>query len=231
MLTPMNNTLQTNINFSGRINSPKIIRHVSFPEYGIDYHKGDLLFTQDKCPKANAIYYFTRWDRKSGIKVAHVAIITDESSCIEVIKGGHKKTDLKKYFYNEKFRIFIRKPQGMTEEIAHELVRNEENRLGKTKYAYGLISISVLRGTLVGHLIDKATNNEFFDSLALLVNKNGLKAVLCNQDAGYYLRMFEKMRKKWTLFNEDALKRPFGTNPQKLFETDKLFEPTVVQIR
>jgi hypothetical protein len=182
------------------------------------------LFTQDDCFLARAIYHFTRWDRKSGIPVAHVAVIADESTCIEALTEGLTKSNLKKYFDNKDFRIFIRRPKGMTEEIADELIKSEEKDLG-AKYANALLVVFALRGTSVGHLIDKFTNNKFFDSLSLLVNKSG--SLLCGLDAANRLKMH-----KVASCSEGVLKNPSAViNPQQLFEAEELFRPTVVQIR
>lgn len=223
-LIPISNTLdKTNAGFSKINHGLKLLKKVAVPKYGKDYKKGDLLFTQDDCFLARAIYHFTRWDRRSGIAVAHVAVIADDSTCIEALSEGLTKSNLKKYFDNEDFRIFIRRPKGMTTEVADKLVRSEEKDLGK-KYANALMVVSALRGSLIGHLIDKVTTNKFFDSLSLLVNKSG--SVLCAQDVANRLTMHN-----FASCTEEVLNRPSAAiTPQKLFETEEFFEPTIVQI-
>lgn len=214
-----------NINFGqSGFSTFRLFKHVDAPRCGLDYEPGDILFTQDHCLKAKLIYYFTRWSRKSGVKVAHAAIITDKDYCVEAIEGGLKRTELKKYFNNDKYTIFIRRPKDMTKEMIDKLVKSEEKDVDKTKYAYGLLIMSALRGTLLGHLIDKRTNFKVFDNLFARINKEN--CFLCSQDVANRFKMFEN----WTWRNQKILERPSaGINQQELFEADELFTPTIVQ--
>lgn len=232
--TVSNNKNKSNISFSqgGPLN--KAIRRVAVEslKYGPngDYYKGDILFTNDNSLKAKGIYHFTRWERKSGIKVAHVAIVADALTCFEAKKGGIKKTELKKYFGNNKFRLFIRRPAGMTEEISNELIKREENSVGKTKFAFGLMFLSLIRGSLGGHLIDKATGNKLFDKLFVFASRT--RHFLCSHNQADNLKTVAKMRRELPLAHGPIIGRPSAAiTPQRLFETDELFEPTVVQIR
>lgn len=212
------------INLPGKNPFSKIIKEVKKPLYGIDYQKGDILFTQDNCLKAKAIYHGTRWDRKSGIKVAHVAMIVDAAHCIEAKAKGVVITELEKYFNNEDYKFFIRRPKKITDEMADKLVKIAESDLGKN-YSNSLLFIAALRSTIIGHCIDKATNNKLFDNLSSFVSKKG--ELLCSGYGASWLKRLDD----WISCNKGVLKRPSaGINPQHIFESDELFEPTVVKI-
>lgn len=238
MLTGRVDSLKNNICFSqGGISPSRIIKHVPVPElrYGLkgDYYKGDILFTYNDDWLAETICYFTRKERKSNLRATHVAIIADENTCIETRDTTLAITDMKKkYFDNEKFRLYIRKPKEMTEKMKDVFIQNAQKSIG-TRYARALLVMLAIRNSSVGTLIDNLTNYRYFDlmfgfceDVSSKLYKKG--TVTCSQ----YLANTLKMSKDWAFHNQGILKRPSNSiSPQRAIDAEELFEPTIIQIR
>lgn len=233
-----NNPNKRNISFSQSETAvSRIIKRIPISElkYGLkgDYYKGDVLFTYNDDWLAESIAYFTRKERKSNLKTTHVAIIADENTCIETRDTTLAITDMKKkYFDDEKFRLYIRKPKEMTEEIKDEFIQNAQKAIG-TRYARVLLFMMALRNSNAGTLIDKFSNYKYFDwmfdfceGVSSKLYKKG--TVTCSQ----HLASAFKMCKNWELHDQGILKRPSNSiSPQKTIEAEELFEPTIIQVR
>lgn len=248
MLTTIKNN--SNTSFSGKNLASSMIKTVDVPKYGIHFHNGDIGFVVRKQTRTIVdfgIAYATRWQNKSGINVAHTFIVEDGLQCIEAKSpGGVVETKLRHYFNNKDFDVFLRTPKGMTKEIADEIVKNAKKEKGEWKYDNLLILNGFGRGTLLGHLIDRATKHKAFDRQAVLLKslkrlklvtgEKGLKELkwvdgknhfICSELAVHCLQKI----KQWPYYNKGILNRPAaGINPQELFEDEKIFEPTIVKV-
>lgn len=230
MLASLNNALnRTNISFLGKIFPLKLnIKTVDVPKYGVDFNIGDIGYVTRKKNRRIfdfAIQFFTKRQNTSGVNVSHVLIVKDASTCIEV-KGpnGVIETKLSHYLNNTDFDVFFRKPKEMTEEIADKIVRNAQKEEGK-KYAYELILNDLIRGTFVGHFIDKITNYNFFDRQSYLIKRKNTS--ICSELAAKCLQSIQQ----WPYHNEGILKRPASAiNPQQLFEEERIFNPTIIRV-
>lgn len=218
-----------------------------------DYYKGDLLFTLNDDWLAETILYFTRNDRHpdSRLRATHVAIIFDKNTCLETTGGLESKsgiktingkkhrgvityTDLKKkYLNNQDYRLFIRRPKDMNEQSRNEFIKNAQKSMG-IRYANSLLVVAALRGSFLGHLIDKSTNYKYFDRIAEFCQKISSKlykkgTLMCSQFTSNAL----KMTNDWSGHNKSLLiERPsHSISPQRKINADELFEPTIVQIR
>lgn len=227
-----------NIGFAqGGINASRIIKRVSPSElkYGPrnDYYRGDIFFTYNDDWLAETILYFTRRDKKSTKRAIHVGIIEDESTCIETTNKTITRTKLKdKYLNNEKFRLYIRRPKEMAEDLKDEFINRAKTAMG-TRYARALLVVMALRNSPLGHLIDEVYNYKYFDLVANACKdvssrlyKKG--TLMCSE----YLANTFKALDSWIPHNQGILKRPSpAINPQQIFEAEELFEPTIIQIR
>lgn len=228
MLAPLNNNVyKSNINFSGRNFLSKLIKKTPDSlKYGVDYQKGDIGFTFDKKSWiSSGIAHFTRWQRKSNIKIDHALIIIDDSTCIEAISDtGVAVKKLKDYFNNQNTVIFFKRLKGINKKIADEIVKNAKAEVGK-KYAKILLLVGIIRGSYIGHWIDKITHNKFFDKQFQLINRG--RSFLCSELVAHCLQK----AKLWPYHNEGILKRPAAAiNPQELFEDENIFESGRIEI-
>lgn len=245
-----------NISFAqDGLKASRVIKRVAVKDlkYGPngDYYKGDLLFTYNHDWLAQTILYFTRREREPKLRATHVAIIFDENTCIETtdlfekwsgikaVNGKKKRgkityTDLKtKYLDKEEYRLYIRSPRGMDEEMRDEFLQNAQKFIG-TKYARALLIVMALRNSFVGHLIDKASNYKYFDKLAGFCEKVSSKmykkgTIMCS----HFTSKAMNMTKNWPMHHKGVLvERPANSiSPQRKIGADELFEPRIVQIR
>lgn len=190
------------------------------PLYEVNYNKGYIGFTfTDNSWVSEGIAYFTRWDRLSDIPVSHALIVVDENTCIEAMMGqGVIKSSLDKYFWEKHTHISFRKPLGINEIIANEIVQTAEKEVG-AKYANDLIVNDLIRSTFLGHLLDELSHDKIFDGLATCLYKNG--SLICSELAAYCLQS----AKSWNYNASGILQRPAAAiTPQALFSDNEIFE-------
>lgn len=234
MITPLNNNQNNTrtLSFGNAILSKvKFSKIANSPIYGIDYDRGDIGFTVGKSIMSKLIRHFTRWHEMAGIAADHIFIVAGEAKCIEAhsIRGVINR-NLKVYFNNKNVDVFFVRPKGINPQIADEMVGNAQKELDK-KYSVALIINNFLRGTHIGHMIDKATNQKLFDRLSVLLsNKN---SHLCSQ---LIADSFQKTQ-QWSCHNTGILKRPApAINPEELvikglFGPEEIFEPRIVAVK
>lgn len=190
------------------------------PVYGNNYSKGYIGFTyNDKSLIAKGIVHFTGWQKMSDIYATHVLIVTGENSCIEADASQNcvKEGPLQHYFDEPHCQIFFRKPQGLTDEIAENIVKVLKKQLGK-EYDFKSILTQALSGNFLGRLYDRLLQGEFEDKLSEKLNNP--EKWICSELAAYGLDEQPQYR------DRGILKRPNATiSPQELFEDSVIFEP------
>lgn len=238
MLVEKINSNIKNIGFSqDRLSASRIIKRVPVSElkYGPrnDYYRGDIFFTYNDDWLAETILYFTRRDKKSTKRAIHVGIIEDESTCLETTNKTITRTKLKdKYLNNSKFRLYIRRPKEMAEDLKDEFINKAKTAMG-TRYARALLVVMALRNSPLGRLVDEVYNYRYFDLVANACKNVSSKlykkgTLMCSE----HLANTFKALDKWTPHNTGILTRPSpAINPQQIFEAEELFEPTIIQIR
>lgn len=229
MLAPLSiNSNKSCLSFSGHNALAKLTKKTPASlRYGIDYQKGDVGFTFDKKSWiSSGIAYFTRWQRKSDIKIDHAFIVIDDSTCIEALsETGVATKKIQDYFNNKDTTIFFRKLKESSLDIADKITQNAKNELGK-KYANFLLLVGIERGSFLGHFIDKITNGSFFDKQAQLMNQG--KSFLCSSLVAHCLQKAQQ----WPYHDKGILKRPApGITPQELFEDETIFMPGRIEIQ
>lgn len=187
--------------------------------YGETYKKGYIGFTYYNTSIVSiGIAYMTHWARMSDIKVSHTLIVTGENECIEAqIEDGVVRSDLDRYFNNPSCQIFFRKPIGLTDDIATNLVKSAEAQLG-TKYDINLIVAAAMQGAFIGKLI----NTIFSGKPDRLVSKrlNREDRWICSELVAYCLNEQSQYSNQGVLEN-----RVETIDPQELFEDQSIFEP------
>lgn len=190
------------------------------PEYGVNYGKGYIGFVyNDNSIISQGIAYFTKWDDLYHIPVNHALIVEDEDTCVEALMiKGIQRNSLKSYFDDPHAHIFFRKPNELNTLIADEISGTAQKEVG-AGYANGLIINDIIRGTLLGHIIDDLSHDMLFDCLSERMSQKG--AFICSQLAAYAL----KSAKNWPYKNQGVLRRPTtAITPQELFCDDVIFQ-------
>lgn len=190
------------------------------PVYGDNYNKGYIGFTYTNGNLiAEGIAYFTRWARRSGIRVTHAFIVTGENSCIEAMAGTNcvQKSNLEDYFKKPKCQIFFRKPKDLTDEIANRIVEAAKNRIDK-EYDHNLIIFHAIINLIVSKLLAPILREKVKPWLAKIADDP--EKWICSELAAYVLDEQPEYKDKGILKRRNA-----RISPQELFEDREIFEP------
>lgn len=190
------------------------------PKYGVNYNAGYIGFLyKDEAMFSKGITYFTEAQDYWNIPVSHVLIVTGENSCVEAVSGrGVIMSDLNKYFCDEHTLTFFKKPKGMDEIIAGEIIQTAERQVG-TNYADSLIVNDLMRETFMGQLLDELGNDRIFDAISTTLNKESY--FRCSELAAYCLKSADS----WSYNNSGILTKPVSTvTPENLFCDREIFE-------
>jgi hypothetical protein len=204
----------------GVSDSSAIFKENLTPAYGENYKRGYIGFTyNDSNLVSRGIAYFTGIGRISDIIATHTLIVTGPDECIEAhAEGGVRKSTLSKYFEDETFDIFFRKPRGLDDGIASKLIARAQQEIG-SEYDFQLIIAHAAAGTMLGHFLNRLTEGELEQNISKLLNNK--ERWICSELVAYCLDQppYE---------DKGILKNPWDTiSPQELFEDPlgALFEP------
>jgi hypothetical protein len=189
------------------------------PVYGLNYKKGYIGFTYDGThPVGRGIAYFTKWDKMSNIYATHALIVTGEDSCIEANAGSNRveENSLQPYFNPSNCQIFFRKPQGLDDRIADQIVEVIKPEVGK-EYDYKLILAHAFSGSIPGQILNLISREKIKKLLSKAFDCPN--KWICSELAAYALDEQPKYRDQGVLINPNST-----INPQKLFEDDVVFE-------
>ena len=200
--------------------SSAIVKENLTPVYGDNYRRGYVGFTNnDSNLISRGIAYFTGVGRISDIIATHTLIVTGADECIEAHAGvGVQRSTLSKYFNDETFDIFFRKPKGLNDEIAMKLIARASQEVD-SKYDFRLIAAHAAAGTMLGHFLNRLSKGKFEKQIAKLLNNEDYW--ICSELVAYCLDQSPYKDK-------GILKFPWETiSPQELFEDPlgELFEP------
>ena len=110
------------------------------PIYGIDYAPGHVLFTRtDGSFISKGIVWFQDQFEASDFDPSHVMLVVDEHTVTEAVSQGIKETNIHEYFDNEKVQVLCRKPEGLTDQIAQELIAYSKTMIGMPYDFTGLL--------------------------------------------------------------------------------------------
>ncbi|WP_052349669.1 hypothetical protein [Picosynechococcus sp. NKBG042902] len=190
------------------------------PKYGDNYNRGYIGFTyNDSNFVSRGIAYFTGFGRMSDIITTHTLIVTGADECIEAhAQSGVQRSNLSKYFDDEQCDIFFRKPRGLSEDIATNLINRAEQELN-SEYDLRLIAAHAAAGTMLGHFLNRLSQGQLEKQIAQLLNK--ADAWICSELIAYCLDQDPYK-------DQGILKEPWETiSPQELFEDSlgQIFEP------
>lgn len=188
------------------------------PVYGENYNAGYVGFTYYKTNfVCNGIAYFTRWNRMSDIKVSHALIVTGENECVEATyTKGVVQSDLKHYFDDPNCQIFFKKPVGLTNAIADNMVKVAKKEVGM-KYDTKLIAAQAMQGSHIGKLVNSIFGGVPDRIVSKLLNSDN--CWICSELAAYCLDEQPEYK------NKGILSKPNETiDPQELFEDPVIFK-------
>ena len=165
------------------------------------------------------IAYFTRWARRSNIRVTHAFIVTGENNCIEARadKDRVQESKLEDYLKKPNCHIFFREPKNLTDEIANRIVQEAKLKVGH-KYDHTLIRAHAYAGTLLGNFFDRVLQGKVKAWLAERFNKPN--KWICSELAAYVLDKQPEYKDKGILKRRNAT-----ISPQELFEDREIFKP------
>lgn len=184
-----------------------------------NYGPGYIGFSYNsRDPMAWGITHFTRWDRLSSIPVSHALIVINEAECVEaVLRQGVVISPLSKYFDNNYRRIFFRKPEALTSELAHGIVRTSLEHLHE-HFENRLLMANLINGTVIGHWLNRVSQNRVGERLNQWLDDQ--HAWICSELVAYCLQQ----QSDWPYCNQGVLARPANfISPQALFEDSIIF--------
>jgi hypothetical protein len=190
------------------------------PKYGVNYKKGYIGFTyHNNLAICKGIAYFTKWENMSDIYATHALIVTGENSCIEAdaCQNRVKSAPLQHYFDDPHCQIFFRKPKDLTSEIAEQIIKVLEPKVGK-KYDFGLILTQVGAGTILGHILNRLLKGKPEQQITEILNNP--EKWICSELVAYGLDEQPEYRDRGILASPNAT-----ITPQELFEDQEIFEP------
>jgi hypothetical protein len=154
----------------------------------------------------------------SNISVSHALVVTGENECVEAIIGrGVARDPLDAYFNNPQARIFFRKPTGYTPAIGAAIAKIAQSQVG-LKYDDVLLGAFLLRGTFLGHWIEKILGNQPAAHVNDLMHAQ--HKWICSELAAYCMEEQPQYADQGVLKDHvDAI------DPQELFEDNVIFEP------
>jgi len=189
------------------------------PVYGRNYRLGYLGFefkTAD--PIAEGIAWFTRQDRESAVKVAHVFIVSGPDECIEAHAGsGVIRASLEGRLADPCTIVCFKKPAGWSLDLGARIVAAAEPRIGEG-YDGSLIVAHALNGSFLGRLVSHLTGDEIASKLVDLLDTQD--EWICSELGAYVLNEQVEFAGVGVLSKPNA-----SITPQELFDCDELFEP------
>lgn len=197
--------------------------NVTRPIFGQSYATGYIGFTYEvENLLSKAIAFEERWENSRGKypPVSHALVVVGDGECVEALMGqGVVKSPLSKYFDDDNYRIYLRKPDQWHAILGEIIAANALNKVG-AKYDDMLIAEEVLYDSVLGHYVNKLFNTWPHRLAAQLLTERD--KFICSMLAAYSLSACPEYAKL------GCLKQPLaGISPQELFEDEQIFEPVI----
>lgn len=199
------------------------------PQYGLNYRDGFIGFTfDDSSFLSSGIVWFTSWEQGQNsdvpnIPVSHVFVVTGENQCVEAWVPKVRISSLSDYFNNPHKHVCFRKPNGMTDEIAQQIVKTSLSEVGKS-YNYTLIIGHAISDSWVGRMFDSITGGKFHILVTSFFNTRW--GFMCSQLASYCMNLISQYKGRGVLKDKVS-----SIDPQKLFQSKEIFEPWSITIK
>jgi hypothetical protein len=126
---------------------------------------------------------------------------------------------LSQYLLDPSSRVYFRRPKGWTPDLGQRIANTAYAKIG-CKYANGLILEQTAADTILGHFLNVISRGWIHAFLSKLIARPN--EFICSTLGAYALASQPEFK------GSGILKEPLAAiDPQKLFEADEEFDPTV----